>query len=219
MGRPAKSVSAPERPRSGAKRTGTSASALLGKSLASGATVHGARTAGTRPTAHAELIKAFSEQLAQYDPTGAIVSRSDDLTAMARAAAQRVLETASTWVEHLGSFYDSEGVAKLLSRTGTPISRQAVHKRRGLLALTTGSGQVVYPALQFDGRRPIPGLGPVLEQLPEALVSRWTVASWLVSPEPELDGARPIDVLRDQGPEGQAAVLSAAQRWASQLAA
>lgn len=219
MGRPAKSVSAPER-RPVAKRTGTSSSALLGKGLASGATVREGRTAtGARPTAHTELIKAFGEQLAQYDPTGAIVSRSDDLSAMARDAAQRVLETASTWVEHLGSFYDSEGVAKLLSRTGTPISRQAVHKRRGLLALTTGSGQVVYPAFQFDGRRLVPGLSAVLDQLPETVVSRWTVASWLVSPEAELDGARPIDVLRDQGTEGQAAVLSAAQRWSSQLAA
>lgn len=176
-------------------------------------------TTGARPTAHSELIKAFGEQLAQYDPTGAIVSRSDDLTAMARDAAQRVLETSSTWVEHLGSFYDSQGVAELLSRTGTPISRQAVHKRRGLLALTTGSGQIVYPAFQFDGRRPVSGLGALLEQLPETVVSRWTVASWLVSPEAELDGARPVDVLRDQGAEGQAAVLSAAQRWSSQLAA
>jgi len=109
-------------------------------------------------------------------------------------------------------------VARLLSRTATPISRQAVHKRRGLLALTTGSGQVVYPAFQFDGRRPVPGLAAVLDSLPEAVVSRWTVASWLVSGEAELDGARPIDVLRDQGPEGQAAVSSAAQRWSAQLA-
>lgn len=218
MGRPAKSVSARERPRAGADRS-TSASALLGTSRAAGAPRGGRAATGPRPTAHTELIKAFSEQLAQYDPTGAIVSRSDDVTAMARDAAQRVLETASTWVEHLGSLYDSEGVAKLLSRTGTPISRQAVHKRRGLLTLTTGSGQIVYPAFQFDGRRPVPGLAAVLDTLPETVVSRWTVASWLVSPEADLAGARPIDVLRDHGPEGRAAVLSAARRWSSQLAA
>lgn len=220
MGRPAKAVSAPERPRSSAERTGRSASSLLGKSRAPGGTAARGRAAGgARPTAHTELIKAFSEQLAQYDPTGAIVSRSDDVTAMARDAAQRVLDTASSWVEHLGSFYDSEGVAKLLSRTGTPISRQAVHKRRGLLALTTGSGQVVYPAFQFDGRRLVPGLAAVLDSLPETLVSRWTVASWLVSPEAELEGARPIDVLRDHGSGGHAAVQAAAQRWSAQLAA
>jgi hypothetical protein len=138
---------------------------------------------------------------------------------MARDAAQHVLDTAPTWVEHLGAFYDTDGVQKLLSRHGTPISRQAVHKRRGLLALTTGSGQVVYPAFQFDGQRPVPGLALVLDALPESVVSRWTVASWLVSPEADVDGERPVDVLRDQGPEGQVAVLGAARRWAAQLGA
>ena len=220
MSRPATSGAAPGRPHAATGGARTSTSALLGERRTSGRSAGPAGSrAGARPTAHTELIEAFSEQLAQYDPTGAIVARSDDLTAMARDAARRVLETASTWVEHLGSFYDSGGVAALLSRTATPISRQAVHKRRGLLALTTGSGQVVYPAFQFEGRRPVPGLAAVLDELPEAVVSRWTVASWLVSAEAELEGARPIDVLRDQGPEGRAAVLSAAQRWSARLSA
>lgn len=176
-------------------------------------------TTPTRPAAHRALIEAFSAQLAKRDPTGALVARSDDITLMAEHAAQRVLDTAATWVEHLGAFYDSEGVRLLLSRDGKPISRQAVHKRRGLLSLTTGSGQVVYPAFQFDGQRPVPGLSAVLDLLPADLVSRWTVVSWFVSPEAELDGERPIDVLRDQGLEGQLAVRNAARRWAAQLAA
>lgn len=177
------------------------------------------RRPGRLPSAHAALIEAFSAQLAQYDPTGALVARSDDVLSLARDAAQRVLDSASTWVEHLGAFYDTEGVRKLLSRHGAPITRQAVHKRRGLLALTTGSGQVVYPAFQFDGQHLIPGFAAVLDVLPEGLVSRWTVASWLVSPEAELDAERPVDVLRDQGPEGQLAVLGTARRWAAQLGA
>lgn len=175
-------------------------------------------TSQARPAAHLALIEAFSAQLAQYDPTGALVSRSDDVTLMARQAAQHVLDSASTWVEHLGPFYDTEGVRTLLSREGTPISRQAVHKRRGLLSLTTGSGQVVYPAFQFDGQRPTPGMTAVLHSLPEDLVSRWTVASWLMSADAELEGERPIDVLQEQGPEGEQAVLDAARRWAGQLA-
>lgn len=175
-------------------------------------------TSPARPAAHRALIDAFGAQLAQYDPTGALVSRSDDVTLLARQAAQRVLDSASTWVEHLGPFYDSEGVQTLLSRDGTPISRQAVHKRRGLLALTTGSGQVVYPAFQFDGRRPTPGMAAVLAALPADVVSRWTVASWLMSPDAELEGERPIDVLHEQGPGGEMAVLDAARRWAGQLA-
>src|SRR5687767_11489293 len=115
------------------------------------ATARTARRPPTRPAAHATLLEAIGAQLAQEDPTGALVARSDDVTLLARYAAQRVLDSASTWVEHLGAFYDSDGVQRLLSRDGAPISRQAVHKRRGLLALTTGSGQVVYPAFQFDG--------------------------------------------------------------------
>lgn len=52
----------------------------------------------------------------------------------------------------------------------------------------TGSGQVVYPALQFQDKRPAPGLTEVLSELPATVVSRWTLASWLCSPEPELHG-------------------------------
>jgi hypothetical protein len=193
----------------------------MGESRASGADTRpvAERVRARLPSAHAALTKAFSEQLAQFDPTGALVARSDDVTSMARDAAQHVLDTAATWVEHLGAFYDTQGVQKLLSRNGAPITRQAVHKRRGLLALTTGSGQVVYPAFQFDGQHPVPGLASVLDALPDGLASRWTIASWLVSPEAELDGERPVDVLRDQGPAGQVAVLGAARRWATQLGA
>lgn len=219
MAKRTSSAAAPARPSS------SSGSASVPTSLPGGPP----RTGSTRPTgrsgrslqppAHAQLVRAFSAQLAQYDPTGALVARSDDVTSMAREAAQRILDTAATWVDHLGAFYDTEGVQHLLSRDRTPISRQAVHKRRGLLVLTTGSGQVVYPAFQFDGKRPVPGLAPVLDALPEDVVSRWTVASWLVSPEADLDGERPIDVLREQGPEGQTAVMLAARRWAAQLAA
>jgi hypothetical protein len=54
-----------------------------------------------------------------------------------------------------------------------------VSKRR-LLALTTGSGRVVYPAFQFTAQR---GAGlPGVVATSTTLVSPWTVASWLVSP-------------------------------------
>ena len=89
-------------------------------------------------------------------------------------------------------------------------------KRRGLLALTTGSGRVVYPRFQFRDGAPLPGLDRVLAELPESLVSRWTVASWLVSPSSEFAGARPVDLLADGA---VVAVVTAARRWASDLAA
>ncbi len=193
------SVAAPERPRA---RTRVPSSAIP-----------------TSPPSHRRLIEAFSARLAAQDPTGAVLAHTDDLELVARHAADRLLDTSATWVAHLGAFYDTEGVRTLLSRDGTPISRQAVHKRRGLLSLTTGSGQTVYPAFQFAGQRPAPGLAEVLDLLSEQLVSRWTVASWLISPEAELDGDRPIDVLHDGGPEGARAVRTAAARWAAQLGA
>jgi hypothetical protein len=104
----------------------------------------------------------------------------------------------------------------MLGRNGEPVSRQAVSKRKGLLALTTGSGRVVYPTMQFlPDRRPVDGMQEVLEAVPEALLSRWTLASWLVSDNPELDGERPIDLLAD-GHAG--VVVDAARRWADALA-
>ena len=93
-----------------------------------------------------------------------------------------------------------------------------MHKRKGLPALTTSSGRVVYPAFQFRGRTLAPGLARVLEALPEDLVSRWTVASWLVSPETDLGGDAPIEVLFDADPAGVDAVARVARAWAGNLA-
>jgi hypothetical protein len=173
----------------------------------------------SQPAAHVSLLESLARQLLFRDPTGELVGRSSDIEQLAEHAAERMLDAAATWVEQVGPFYDGDAVRSLLSRGDAPVSRQAVHKRRGVLALTTGSGQVVYPAAQFQGRRPAPALGPVLDALPADLVSRWTVASWLFSPNKELDGERPIDLLHDGGPEGAAAVLGAARRWAVQLGA
>ncbi len=55
--------------------------------------------------------------------------------------------------------------------------------------------------------------------LPPQLVTRWTVASWLVSPDADLDGARPIDVLARGGPDGADRVVAAASSWSAALAA
>jgi len=49
-------------------------------------------------------------------------------------------------------------------------------------------------------------------------VSRWTVASWLISPDAELDGDRPIDALF-QGGDAVTRVVRAATRWSAALAA
>lgn len=161
-------------------------------------------------------VEAFAQALAVRDPDGTRLQREADPAALGREAAAQALDDARLWDEHLGGFYGTETVRQLLGGADGPVSRQAVSKRKSLLALRTGAGRVVYPKLQFVDGRPVDGLGEVLEHLPESLLSRWTVASWLASPNAELDGARPVDVLAD----GYApAVVAAARRWAAALAA
>lgn len=171
------------------------------------------------PRIHAALMESIARELSVRDPSGTRLLAATDLDQAAAMAAATILDSTALWVEHLGAFYDTEGVQTLLGGPDNPVSRQAVHKRKGLLALTTGNGRTVYPAFQFRDRTPIAGLGDVLDALPENLVSRWTLASWLVSPEAELDRDRPIDVLADGGDGGRRLVVEAARRWAAQLAA
>lgn len=172
-----------------------------------------ARVASLSPRQR-EFLDALADELALRDPQGSLLDQVDDPVLLARQAADQAVDSAQAWVEHLGPMYDVDGVRQLLGGPGAPVSRQAVSKRRGLLALTTGSGRVVYPALQFRGGSPVPQLARVLAELPEPLVSRWTVASWLVSTEPTLDDARPIDVLAAGAPD---AVVRAARAWAAAL--
>ncbi len=163
-----------------------------------------------------EAVAAFEAELRRRDPDGTRLAAVGDLEALARAAVDVVLDPAVTWQEHLGPLYDTAGVRRLLGRDGRPVTKQAVSKRRDLLALTTSSGRKVFPAFQFAHRTPVDGLGEVLAALPEGLVSPWTVASWLVSPAADLAGRRPIDVLADGN---RVAVAAAARAWAADLAA
>lgn len=168
------------------------------------------------PPSHAALLEVIAAELADRDPEGTAVAKIVDPGVVARSLAGTAVDTAARWDEHLGGFYDVEAVRQLLSRDGGPVSRQAVSKRRGLLALTTGSGRVVYPVAQFRGSSVLPGMGEVLTVLPERLVSRWTVASWLVSEQIDLHHQVPVDLLRESV---VAPVVAAARRWASALAA
>lgn len=162
------------------------------------------------------LVEAFGREVRKRDPEGRNAALLDDIDGVAAAAARIVVDTGEEWRTHLGGFYDAETVRRLLGSAAKPVTKQAVSKRRGLLALRTGSNRVVYPRFQFIGRRLVEGLDDVLDALPEELVSRWTVASWLVSENPDLGNERPIDVLA----EGEAGpVVRAAISWARSLAA
>lgn len=167
---------------------------------------------------HARFVAAFADELQARDPQGVAFDDSVDAVALARAAACRLIDTSRLWHELLGPVYDTEGVASVLADRASGqgrISRQAVHKRK-LLALKTGSGRVVYPAFQFgESGGVVEGISEVVKLAESVSLSLWAMASWLASPEPELDGDRPIDWLRAGGHE---AVLDVARRWVGALA-
>lgn len=97
----------------------------------------------------------------------------------------------AVWAEQIGPAYTATQVAKLLG-----VSRQAVGQRRGLLRLEQRDGRVAYPVFQFDGAAVLSGLSEVVVELTPAVATQWTIASWLTSPNAELDDLPPHEVLR-----------------------
>lgn len=115
------------------------------------------------------------------------------------------------WGDQIGPVYRQSDVAALLGK-----SKQAVSADPGLLRLELRSGQLGYPVVQFDGRRVLPGVREVVTTLAPAVATRWTIASWLTSPQPSLEGDRPVDRLRAGDLD---AVVAAATRAARAMAA
>jgi len=115
------------------------------------------------------------------------------------------------WAEQLGPVYRQSDVARLLRKT-----KQAVSADSGLLRLEMRSGQLGYPVFQFDGRGVLRGVPEVVRTLTPAVASSWTIASWLTSPQPAWQGARPLDRLRSGEVDD---VAAAARRMALSLAA
>lgn len=114
-------------------------------------------------------------------------TRAEQQQGAAAPTADGAEDPAAVWAEHLGGFYDAAAVAAMLERGGADITDPRRPSPR-LLALTTGTGQVVYPAFQFRDRQPAPGLDAVLAEVPADRISPWTVASWLCCPEADLGG-------------------------------
>ena len=168
----------------------------------------------TASHSHERIVAAFANELEIRDPDGSMLAeRIEQAELLVRAFTARVLNSVA-WEKELGPVYDADGVAHLLGGDRAPVSRQAVSKRK-LLALRTGSGRVVYPAFQFDeDGSVVSGVADVVKTLEPMQLSRWTLASWFVSPEPELDGLAPIVALRAGGKD---AVLDVVHRWAAAL--
>lgn len=126
--------------------------------------------------------------LSDLAPLGVDVSTVDPLVqAMARGAAvkQELLRAA-------GGALSSSQAADALG-----ITRQAVDKRRrrrGLLAVPSGSGEYCYPACQFGHDGVMPGLEETLRAF--QVRSPWTQLSVLLAPAPGLGSKTVLQVLQ-----------------------
>jgi hypothetical protein len=108
------------------------------------------------------------------------------------AARLRGLERRQSILQAEGGLLSSQEVADRLG-----LSRQAVDNRRKggrLVALETGRRGLGYPAWQFNERGVLDGLEECLSLL--ASKDPWARAWFFLSPDPRLDGRRPLDALR-----------------------
>ncbi|MGH9113865.1 MAG: hypothetical protein ACRDZN_16435 [Acidimicrobiales bacterium] len=144
---------------------------------------------------------------------GSLADRYNAASEETRRLVNRLLDQDAAdqaWAGQLGPVYRQGDVAGLLGKT-----KQAVSGDRRLLRLELRSGTIGYPAFQFDGRQQTPGLGAIVELLLPVVETSWTIASWLTSPQTDLDDARPLDLLRS----GHAVdAYAAARRFAHGLA-
>ncbi len=157
--------------------------------------------------------RAFADELERLARDGELTLEEPE-----RAGRRGALIVAASgiWSHHLGGLLDSEQARELLGVK----SRQAVHDlvRRGrLLRLSDSAGRARYPGNQFDEHgRPFAVLKDVIEAFVAADVTPWTTASFLSSPQRELDGQTPQRWLRDGGDPQP--VREAAARVAARLA-
>lgn len=132
----------------------------------------------------------------------------------ATRALQATAPVPSPWDELIGPFTRSKGVQARLGITRQAVAAKA--SRRRLLRVVTSDGVHLYPLWQFDGNHILTGLPEVLALFPEDTVDGWTLAGWLRTPEPELGGSSPMDVIKGGEPSR---VLAVARMAARRLAA
>lgn len=135
------------------------------------------------------------EQFRQYGSTPPI----DPETAGRRAAVQTAAGLA--WNDATGPFYDTDGARVALGGVSKQAVSGRVNARRllGLRLAPDGSGRdrMVYPAWQFNGQM-LRTLPPVLKAAgydPQRPTTGWTIAAWLTTPDPRLDGLAPAQEL------------------------
>lgn len=154
----------------------------------------------TKPNDYArDAAKAYEDELRlqfkQYGSTPPL----DPETAGRRAA----LVTASglAWNDDVGPFYDTDGARAALGGVTKQAVSGRVSARRllGLRLASDGSGRdrMVYPVWQFSGEvlRELPPVLAAAGYDPQRSTTGWTIAAWLRTSDPQLQGLAPTDLL------------------------
>lgn len=131
-------------------------------------------------------------------------------------AAAPVATSHSEYDRLLGPFYSSQGAMRLLQiRTNQELADRRTQGT--VLAAMTRDEVWVYPAFQFDVEHHCvhPKLAPILNELKSA--PRWGASLWLVTPNPDLDGARPVEAADDANQQN--VVVELARQYAAAIAA
>lgn len=139
------------------------------------------------------VARAFDEEVRAL-----LGDTQPDIEAVRRGARLAVAEQA--WAQRLGAMLDSKDVERVLGLSRQRVSVLAQEHR--LVALPKPGGGRQFPAWQFarlDGAQ-----RAALAQAHRTLVdvgkiSPWSAASWLLSEQPELDGAVPVQYVADGG--------------------
>jgi hypothetical protein len=140
----------------------------------------------------------------------------EDAERLGRAGAQSAVAPI-LWRDALGEVWDTARVTEMLG-----VSRQALAQRvrSGSMLGLRGNGTTLFPSWQFDtSQRAVrPIVAALLAEFRSAEgVEAWTIASWAMTPQTELRGQTPAELLsKDESAEYD--VLAAARHTAARLA-
>ena len=121
-----------------------------------------------------------------------------------------------SWREFLGPLLRTTEVTRII---GIASAREinALVKRKKLLALPSETGELFYPAFQFNDEGAVyPDIETIIGIFDGIALTPYTVAAWLKGPKDDLNGETPIQWLerkRDAAP-----VIAAAEMAAARLA-
>lgn len=114
-------------------------------------------------------------------------------------------------------FFDTTGTATYLAGPGNkPLTKQAIADRRArstVLAVQSSDRKWLYPTWQFHEHRVLPGLAPVLKAFDDQ--PRWAVATWIATPNPDLEHTSVKEWLLEGKPHST--VVCLAQRESATL--